>query len=465
LKSQPDDKTFLMKLAKAKFKDRQNLKALSILQSIKKGSLSDNDKIDILQVESLIYWRLDRDKDFETACNKIIEKGSTRAKRKALFNLAGYNLEKRKLAEAEKYFKKVLTLDPDPSVRADVKWKLAWIKYWEHNYTTAANFFREIRLTNSPKLDIPSKYWQARCYLLLNNKKEAEPLLKDIIQARPLDYYATEAARLMKTMGVHEVSTDNKAPFPEVQLNHEQLSNPVIAAAVKLMENGLNEFAVLNLESLPKSTRLTPPIAMLHAKALYNSGKYTQAQEALSTTFSGFMENPPENAPADFIEIAFPRIHLKDTINMAQKHSIDPHLVWAIIRQESRYDAAAVSPAGALGLMQVMPSSAGIVKKEGKVPAKAIEDILNPKKNIEYGVKILARNLNHFQGKLVPAVASYNADIKKVQNWVTRNDKMKVDEFVESIPYLETRLYVKKVIANYRAYSKLHKKKDLVGLW
>jgi soluble lytic murein transglycosylase len=123
-----------------------------------------------------------------------------------------------------------------------------------------------------------------------------------------------------------------------------------------------------------------------------------------------------------------------------------------------------VSPAGALGLMQVTPAAAGIVKKGGKIPSKAVEEVLNPQRNLTLGIKILAKNVNIFKGKLVPAIASYNADIKKVHQWLKKYEKMKQDEFIESIPYLETRLYVKKVLAGYRAYSRLHAKKDLAGV-
>jgi soluble lytic murein transglycosylase len=78
---------------------------------------------------------------------------------------------------------------------------------------------------------------------------------------------------------------------------------------------------------------------------------------------------------------------------------------------------------------------------------------------------MLAKNLQSFNGKIVPSIAAYNADIAKVRQWVRRNNNLKQDEFIESIPYLETRTYVKKVLANYHAYTRLHRKKDLAGLW
>ena len=115
--------------------------------------------------------------------------------------------------------------------------------------------------------------------------------------------------------------------------------------------------------------------------------------------------------------------------------------------------------------MQVTPSATGKVPKEGKIPAKIVTEILQPSNNVGYGVKILATNLRSFKGSLVPALASYNADIRKVRQWVKRNGKMKQDEFIENMPYRETRLYVKKVLAGYLAYRELHKRNDLASRW
>ena len=126
---------------------------------------------------------------------------------------------------------------------------------------------------------------------------------------------------------------------------------------------------------------------------------------------------------------------------------------------------AIIAPAGALGLMQVTPGATGLVGKRDKVPPKLIAGILDPKKNLGFGIEILASNLRQFRGKLVPAIASYNADIRKVRQWMRRNGHMKQDEFIESIPYYETRQYVKKVLAGYRAYGLVHRRKDLAGYW
>jgi soluble lytic murein transglycosylase len=466
LKAKPGDKGLTLKLARCRFKERQNQKAIDLLKDVLKGDVTEHDKMEALYLLSLAYWRIDRDKDFQLCCDTLVQKGPQRLKRKALFNLGAHCMERKKYVEAETHFKRLLSSGPDATIKADVKWRIAWIKYWERKYSEAADAFRETRaLSTNGKIDNASKYWQARSLIRANRAKEAEPLLKEIVKQAPLDYYAAEALRVLKTLSITYTPDNAAVSFPDVNLTQTHSSNELVATAIKLMDKNLHEFALINLEALPKGMKSTPAIAFLCARAAYYSGKYFQAHELLAAAFGAMMENPPGTAPAEFVEIAFPRIFFSETAKIAEKHSLDPHLVWAVVRQESRYDATAVSQAGALGLMQVTPEAAGITRKAGKIPARAISDILEPKQNIAHGIRILSKNLSAFKGKLVPAVAAYNADIRKVKDWWKKNEKMHQDEFIESIPYLETRIYVKKVLAGYRAYSALHRKKDLVGLW
>lgn len=466
LKTKPSDKGLMLKLARSRFKDRQNQKAIVLLKDVLKGDVTEQDKMEALYLLSLVYWRLDRDKEFELCCKELVEKGTPRHKRKALFNLAAHSMERKNFSVAEGHFKRLSAASPDQSVKADVKWKIAWIKYWEKKYPDAAEAFREARtLSVGGRIGNASQYWQARSLILANRSKEAEPLLKEIVKNSPLDYYAAEASDLLKTLGVTYTPETKPDQFPDITLSPTQSSDKLVVTATTLMDKGLYEFALINLEALPKTMKSAPAIAFLSAKAAYHAGKYFQAQEMLAAAFRHLMENPPESAPAEFIEMAFPRIHFAETTKIAEKHSMDPNLVWAVVRQESRYDASAVSPAGALGLMQVTPEAAGLTRKAGKIPSRAIAEIMEPKQNIAHGIRILSKNMSTFKGKIIPAVAAYNADARKVKDWIKRNEKMKQDEFVESIPFLETRIYVKKVLAGYRAYAKLHRKKDLVGFW
>ena len=265
-------------------------------------------------------------KDFEFCCNRILEKGPLKLKRKVLYNIAAYNFEKRKFDEAETYFKKLVNTGPDPSVRANAKWKIAWIKYWSQKYGEAAEAFREMRnVSSGGRMDNASKYWQARCLLNSNRSREAGPLLNEIVKNTPLDYYGTEAARLLKTIR-RAADTNNKSlhPFPQVTLTSDEIANPLVSVATKLVEKRLGEFALLNLDALPRSMKSSPAIAFLTAKAAYTSGQYREAQDILAAAFGPLAENPPEGAPAEFVEMAFPRIYFTETTRERRRTPLIP---------------------------------------------------------------------------------------------------------------------------------------------
>lgn len=465
-KKKPDDSALMLKVARCLYKDRRNREAIQHLKKLLAGKLPDKERMDALHLMSLVYWRLDMGREFEEVSQAMIAKGSPDMKRKALFNLAAFHLERRRLDQAESFFKRYLKAGPDRSGKVNAMWKIAWIQYERKRYSDASAAFHAAGSESSGgKLQVPSKYWQARSLMLCDRTKDAQPLLKDIVRTSPLDYYGLEAARLLKSMGVAPERPVAEKSFPDLKLTEQQRSLKYVAAAEKLMELGLPDFALLNLEALPSTVKSAPAVAFLRAKAAHGAGHYRRAHEVLSAEFRGFLDRPPSTAPKEFIEIAFPRVHATHTVRNATKHALDPYLVWAVIRQESLYDDSAVSPAGALGLMQVTPAASGLVKANERVPAGVIAKIMDPKQNISFGINILAKNLRFFKGDLVPAIASYNADIRKVKDWVRRNGKMQQDEFIESIPYLETRLYVKRVLAGYRAYSYLHTKKDIAGYW
>lgn len=467
LKAKPGDKQLMLKLARCRYKDRQNEKAIVLLKEILNAKIPDQDRHEAILMLSLVYWRLDKEKDFESCSNQLVEKAPLKFKRKALLNLASHNFEKKRYSQAETYYKRLLDTNPDQPFKVDAKWKMAWIRYWNRKYSEAAEDFKESRqLYPGGRIEAASKYWQARSLTMAGRAPEAEQLLKDLVRTSTFEYYGLEAADLLASSGKRiENGNGSQKTFPDISLSSALISDQYVSAALKLLDRDLPEFALLNLEALPKTMRTTPPVAFLMAKAAFKFGKYHEAREILVSAFGSLVTNPPENAPAEFIEMAFPRIHFAETVKHSDKHAVDPHLVWAVIRQESAYDPASVSPAGALGLMQVTPAAVGLTRAKGKIPAGAIQEILDPSKNIAYGISILAKNLKTFKGKVVPAIASYNADVKKVRVWVRSAEKMKQDEFIDNIPYLETRMYVKRVLAGYRAYSRLHMKKDLAGFW
>lgn len=468
LMMKPDEKGIRLKLARSLYRNRDNQEAIKTLQAHLNTKLSQEEQTEAYYLLSLIYWRLDKDREFDQACRKVLEKGSPKFRKRVTANLAAHNFERGRLSKAETFYNKLLGETTDSVVKADIKWKLAWIKYRNHQYREAAALFAESRrLSTNGKLAGPSKYWEARSLAQAGSEDAASALYRQLISSRTNDYYAIEAARALglKGLKVSLASMSGKS-FPETRLTPAQANMNEVKAALNLLEKELPELALANLRALPRSVKETPQLAILMAKAAQGCGFYGLAHDILYSQFGSMVDEPPESSPVEFVKLAYPKAHVSHTVRQSAQRSVDPFLVWSIMRQESRYDSAAVSPAGAIGLMQVTPDTARKLDSYKPVSnSSLISDLLTPRHNISAAVEILASNLKSFGGNTVAAIASYNADPKKVRDWVRRNGKMRQDEFIENIPFLETRLYVKKVLANLATYKNIHSRTDLAERW
>ena len=141
----------------------------------------------------------------------------------------------------------------------------------------------------------------------------------------------------------------------------------------------------------------------------------------------------------------------------AESQNLDPALLCAVILEESRFDPQALSVAGARGLMQIMPATGKDIAKSLKVRPFGEQKLYDPELNIRFGSWYLARLLEEFGGKTHLAVAAYNAGPRAVRDWLARFPGLPEDEFVERIPYLETRNYVVRVLTSRQVYKILYR--------
>lgn len=161
-------------------------------------------------------------------------------------------------------------------------------------------------------------------------------------------------------------------------------------------------------------------------------------------------------------ELAYPRAYSEQVEKYTKKFSVPEELVWGIMRAETNYRKDAISPVGALGLMQVMPFTGYKVasllgEKEFKVPM-----LLQPETSVKVGSRYLKRLMDRFENTIPLVAAGYNAGPHRVKNWLVGFGNLETDEFIEHIPFLETRNYVKRVVSNAHIYSQLYgNKKDL----
>jgi soluble lytic murein transglycosylase len=155
-------------------------------------------------------------------------------------------------------------------------------------------------------------------------------------------------------------------------------------------------------------------------------------------------------------EFAYPRAWEPAVLQSSRATSVPEEFIWGIMRAESHYRSDAQSGVGALGLMQMMPFTGRQVANLLSLNSFDTSSLLDPEVNIRLGTRYLQRLLEKFSGSIPLAAAGYNAGPHRVHAWVRNFGSLDMDEFIEHIPYLETRNYVKKVVRNYQLYSLLY---------
>jgi soluble lytic murein transglycosylase len=154
--------------------------------------------------------------------------------------------------------------------------------------------------------------------------------------------------------------------------------------------------------------------------------------------------------------LVYPLQHQSVIMAEAKRQELDPNLIAAVINVESRWQARAVSPKGASGLMQLMPITAEWVADQAGLQGFQTEDLFLPEVNIQLGTWYLANLLNEFDHNLVVAIAAYNGGRGNVEQWLQERVWDGTLDDVQSIPFSETRKYVTKVINQFHIYSRLY---------
>ena len=157
-----------------------------------------------------------------------------------------------------------------------------------------------------------------------------------------------------------------------------------------------------------------------------------------------------------WITMFYPLPNQDLVFSIAYQYEVDPYLVFAIIRAESKFETGAESPVGAKGLMQIMPETAQWIADQLKQEDFQVDSLHDPELNIRFGCWYLHNLSQEFTGNLPLTVASYNAGLSKVKNWLAEGLWDGSIRNLEGIPFPETRQYVKNVLHNYEAYKAIY---------
>jgi soluble lytic murein transglycosylase len=193
------------------------------------------------------------------------------------------------------------------------------------------------------------------------------------------------------------------------------------------------------------------------ARMYSNPQRPDRALRALKAALPGYFSFNIEDVPRFYWETLFPRPWWSDLRTGASLEGLDPYLVASLIRQESEFNPGAVSGANAYGLMQLLPPVAKSMAHDLRVKHWSQAQITNPQMNLRLGTHYFRKLVDKYNGQVEYALAAYNAGEDRVKDWQANGSYRDIYEFVESIPFTETREYVQAIMRNAAIYAQLYK--------
>jgi peptidoglycan lytic transglycosylase len=374
----------------------------------------------------------------------------------ALYYIGRYNEIIDATKEALSAYERIITLYPHSPLFTDALWLVGNDYYKKREYQKAYDQFSRALKLPPEKISDRLLFWIAKCADKIGEKEKAIAAYKQTIARFNHSYYAYRAREELniKANAVPVVSTkidkiDGDSPET---ISHEQKYKELLALG---LGDEAAEEADFLIEKVPTNKKDTAQMAKYHAyimKGKFNKPIWFAEKKINEATYSG---NLSEIDPRLW-RFSYPRGFWKYVEKYSKEFNLDPYLTYAVIREESRFNSRALSHAWAHGLMQIIPST-------GRRICNALDirysrwKMYNPRVNIRMGAYYLSRLIKRFDGNVSCALAGYNGGPVRVKRWMKKQKgKFDIDEFVEDIPFRETRNYVKKVMKSYYGYKRTY---------
>ncbi len=254
---------------------------------------------------------------------------------------------------------------------------------------------------------------------------------------------------------------ENPAPVEQPEAK-PSFANPVLVKrferARDLMILGLNDWAKWDLYDIERKTSNKDYLKNLMQE--YQTVENFNRSAYIAQVYFGSQRALHGLDGVRYLwEYAYPKAYSSLVMKYSKQMDVPSELVWGIMRAESIYKRDVISPVGALGLMQVMPGTGMKIAEMLNEKAFDPRTLLEPEVSVKIGARYLQRLEKKFDKNIPLIAAAYNAGPHRVKAWLANFGNLDVDEFVEHIPFLETRNYVKKVVSNYQVYSILYSNK------
>jgi soluble lytic murein transglycosylase len=375
----------------------------------------------------------------------------------ALFSAGNMYMLKRDFPTAVEYYSYLAKQFPESKNAPAAHWRAGWLSYRQRQYAEAARLFDEqIKLYPAASETVSALYWRGRLFETQDHYPAlAAANYRAIIRAYQHYFYAQMARERLAALGrmepAPEPQLDQFQPLPEPKLvDNFPVDSPHLAKARLLANAGLNEYIAAEIKADPDSDSWS---ALAEAQIYANYGETYRALRALKRALPYATTASIDSIPLAYWHILYPEPYW-DTIRAeSAKNNLDPYMVASLIRQESEFDPSVISYANAYGLMQLLPSVGKAMAREEGLSHFQTFQLLDPEINIRLGTRYLRQMLDHFGGVEEYALAAYNAGDNRVTDWQSAGPYQGLDEFVESIPFTQTREYVEAIERNQETYK------------
>jgi len=443
--------------------------AYSRLRSLE---ISDSDAHSEATAERLYYLaecarKLNDDDQMMEAVGKLGKQRESPWRYKALVAAANRFLVTNQPEKYVPLYKAVYEAFPDQPLAASCHWHVAWAAYIRRKHD-ARDLLRE-HLQRYPEHPSAS----AALYYL-GRAAEAGPEHHDYPAARafytrlaaqfPNYYYGILARGRMTQPQIAAAGPSEKtaqflqpiafpARKPAIPTEPDAQTAARIARARLLASAGLPDLAQAELRFGARNGGQPYLLAMELARTAHTPH---ERLHNIKSAAPDYLSMSLEDAPPAFWQLLFPLPYEKDLVRSAKQQSLDPYMVAAIVRQESEFDPQALSAKHAYGLTQVEPATGRALARRAGIRRFSNRSLFQPAINLKLGACYLRVLLDQWGGQWEQALASYNAGKSRVNDWIGWNQYQEPAEFVESIPFTETREYVEAVLRNANVYRQLY---------
>jgi soluble lytic murein transglycosylase len=443
--------TYLTKLANLFLSTRSRNDAIPTLELIARDFPDSPEAPKALYQIGQIYWNRHENAQALEYFQLILEKYPTSEYvDRARFAAADIHEYFGRRSEAIQLYSDIIKLSPPGQIRDDAAWRLAWLYYRTGDLVSAFDTFSILtKQSGNGPFGTAALYWQGRITEKSGEYERARQIYRQIAANAVESYYQTLSWRALQRLG-----DAGEEPKSIVATTPEETDPPMapdllfhLSRARALSSLSLQHLASAELDEVNRGAKPTNHMRAFLMREYFKTGGYARSLQLANQLPSSRRDREPYRYPLAFWQL----IQQK-----SQERGLDPYLVVALIRQESLFDTRARSPAAALGLMQLLQPTAARVAKQIGLAVPTPEMLFDPDVNLTLGMQYLKDLLARYSNNRQKAIAAYNAGESAVDRWEKEIPSDDIEEFVERIPYVETRGYVKLVLRNQQIYKSLY---------